>query len=670
MSTELIEKKVSTCTMDCPDSCSLEVEVRDGKITAIRGNHENPVTAGYICSKVAAFTQRVYSPDRILYPMLRTGTKGEAAFRRITWDKALEVIRDRYRKIQDTFGGEAIVPFSYGGSNGLLGQDRSDRQFFAKLGASRLARTVCAMPTGMAAQGMYGKMPGTSFEAFPDAKLIIIWGANPKVSNIHLVPYLKKAKAEGARIAIVDPKLNFSPREFDLHLPIYPGTDVLVALAMIRYWNENGMLNQEFISNHTVDAEVILEKASTVTIEEAAGLARIHPQDIRKLAHWYAESSPALIRIGWGLERNRNGGQSAGAILALPALMGKFGVHGGGYILSNSSAAKVPEKSVFDPIPWTTRELNMNQLGRYLTDGLKPPVKALFVYNCNPVATMPNQNAVIEGLRRDDVFTVVLDQIMTDTARYADLLLPAVTFLEQHEIKKPYGPYAVQYMAPVIPARGEAKPNEEVFAMLGRAMGWDDPAFLYTTRDYLERIAKGLDGMGRSISMADFEKQRVQLFDFPGETPIQFKTVFPRTLDQKVHLAPAELGPNHYEYIPETPQYPLALISPSTGKTISSTMGEYNLPECVLHMNPEDAADRRLRTGDLVRVYNEWGEVHCTVEITDRIRPGVVIIPKGLWMKASINGRTSNALSPDTLGTGGGACFNDARVEVEILGDN
>lgn len=661
-------KLPSVCTMDCPDSCSLEVEVTDDRITAIRGSHVNPVTAGFICSKVAQFDRRVYSPDRLLYPMKRKGPKGSAEFERIGWQEAIREICGRFEQIRKDFGGEAILPFSYGGSNGLLGQETNDRSFFSKLGASRLERTVCAAPTSAAALGLYGKMPGVAFEDYAHAKFIILWGGNPKTANIHLVPFLKQAKAAGAKIAVVDPKRSFSDRECDLHLPVYPGTDVVVALAMIHYWDRNNMLDRDFIAKHTLDSDLILKKASRYSLEEAAKIARVSAKDIETMARLYAESSPAVIRIGWGLERNRNGGQAAGAVLAMPALMGKFGVKGGGYTLSNSAAIKVDEKKFQRAEPWVTRQINMNQLGTVLLEEKNPPVKALFVYNCNPVATMPNQNAVLRGMAREDLFTVVFEQVMTDTARYADILLPAVTFLEQQEIKKAYGSYALQYLAPVIKPMGESKSNEEVFGLLGQGMGWKDQAFLDTTDDYLRRMTDSLTGLGRPLQIEELKEKRMIEFDFPGRTPIQFQNSFPGTLDKKVHFDCTQLQPNSYEYLTEEPcNFPLALISPSNGKMISSTMGEYNYPELVLTVHPEDAASRKLQNGSSVRVFNQYGEVHCKLRVDDRIRPGVVSMPKGAWQKASLNGRTSNALSPDTLGTAGGACFNDARVEVAAL---
>jgi anaerobic selenocysteine-containing dehydrogenase len=516
---------------------------------------------------------------------------------------------------------------------------------------------------------MYGKMPGTAFEDYVHAKFILIWGANPKASNIHLVPYLKQAKAAGAKIAVVDPRLNFSKNEIDLHLPVYPGTDLVVALAMIHWWHEKGWLNWDFIRQNTKGVETLLEKAAGFSVEKAAQIARVHPRDILKLAEMYALHDPAVLRVGWGLERNRNGGQAVAAILALPAVLGKFGRRGSGYTLSNSGAYKVDSGGLVDAVSWNTRIINMNHLGQMLLQENNPPIKALFVYNCNPVATVPNQNAIIKGLEREDLFTVVFEQVLTDTTQYADILLPAVTFLEQKEIKKAYGSYTLQYLEPVIEPLGEAKPNEEAFAMLGRTMGWNDAAFFETTEDYIKRAVNSIHGMGKRVDLETLKGDKIAFFDFPGRTPIQFKTAFPFTADGKINLAPSVLGDRPFEYLEEHQNgYPLALISPATDKLISSTLGEFNFPELYVILHPDDARTRSLQPGSHARVVNDLGEVLATVKISAQVRPGVVAMPKGAWRKSSKNRFTSTALVPDTISSvGGGACFNDARVEVEAL---
>jgi anaerobic selenocysteine-containing dehydrogenase len=674
--------------MDCPDTCALEVRVEDGRVREIRGASDSPLPGGFICDKVAHFDRRLYHPERVLYPQRRCGAKGEAVFERITWDRALAEIAARFREIIARWGGEAIVPYHYGGSNGFLSDGLLDDYFFARLGASRLARTLCAVPATVVATGMYGKMPGVAFDDFPRARCIIVWGANPKASNIHLVPFLRKAKRAGAFVAAVDPRNNFSSGEVDLHLPVYPGADLPVALAMIRLWSRAGAFDRRFLSQHADGLEPLLAAAEEWPLARAAAAARVEASAIESLADVYASTSPALIRIGWGLERNSNGAQAMAAILAMPALLGKFGVRGGGYTLSNSGAMRLDTAKVFDgyrPGPgcceagessiaaaatggfsWTTRELNMSQLGALLTGPLEPPVKALFVYNCNPAATAPDQNAVLRGLAREDLFTVVHEQVMTDTARYADIVLPATTFLEHFDVRRGYGNYVIGGTRPVVARAGEAKPNEEMFSLLGRTMGWGDAAFQWDSEMWVRKLAAALKYPGAPVDSERLLRGEGQRYDFPGEQPVQFLTAFPLTPDGKIHLTPDALGPRpfHFESV-DRAEFPLALISPATNKMISSTLGEYNYPELRVTLHPADAAARGIRESDWVRVFNELGEVECRALVSASVRPGVAVIPKGAWRKSSRNGQTATALCPAHVHADvGGACFNDARVEV------
>lgn len=657
----------TTCTMDCPDSCGLEVTVVDGAVHTIRGTRDHPTTHGFICDKISHFDRRVYHDERLLYPMRRSGPKGAGQFVRISWEEAIAEITARFRSIVRQWGGEAILPYHYGGSNGLLGDSFLDTVYFATLGASRMAKTLCAAPSTAVAMDMYGRMPGVAFEDYPLAQCIIIWGANPKASNIHLVPLLRQAKKRGAFIAVVNPLQTFSPQEVDLHLPVFPGTDLPVALAMIRLWTEAGQLDRQFLDRHADGLAPLLQAAAAWPVERAAAEARVAPQDIRTLAAVYAASAPAVIRTGWGLERNRNGGHALAAILAMPALLGKFGVRGGGYTMSNSGAAQLDTHAIFGPVRWQTRMINQTQLGLALNGDLRPPIKGLFVYNCNPAVTVPDQRAVLRGLAREDLFTVVFEQVMTDTAKYADVLLPAVTFLEQREIRRSYGSYVVGGVQPVIPPRGEAKPNEEVFAALGRAMGWHHEPFSWDTETCVRKVAAALRLDRQPAALPLFLAGKSQPYDFPGPGPVQFRTTFPRTADGKIHLTPAALGKVPFRYRPvPTDRFPLALVSPSTAKMISSTLGEFNYPELWLTIHPQDAARRQITDGDIVRVFNDLGEVVCRAKVSSRARTGVVSLPKGAWRKASLNGFTATALCPaDINEVGGGACFNDARVDVE-----
>ena len=661
------EHVVSTvCPLDCPDSCSLDVTVRNGRVTVIDGSTLNPVTDGYICAKVRRFPERVYSADRLLYPAVRKGPKGLASFQRATWDDAIALIAERLRDARDRWGGESILPYSYGGSNGLLTQDTSDATLFRRLGASRLARTVCAAPTGAANSALYGKMPSIVYEDYPEARLIVIWGANPSASGIHLVPYIREAQRRGAKLVVVDPRTTPLAKQADLHLAVRPGTDLPVALAVHRHLFETGGVDRAFVEAHTRGAERLREKAGSWTIERAAAEAGILPDTLRAFAELYAATSPALLRCGWGQERNRNGGSASLAILALPAIAGKFGVRGGGYTMSNSASWGIERTWIGAPEP-ATRLVNMNHLGRALTEYADPPVQALFVYNSNALATSPDQRRILRGLERDDLFTVVFDQVMTDTARYADVLLPATTFLEGYDIARGYGAISLRLAKPVIEPAGEARSNADVFGALLRRLDLDEPG---DPDGELEEMLQVMSQLPRTIG-EELSAHEAAVPPYGGR-PIQFGNVHPLTVDGKVDLFPESLdaeapaGLYGYQPDPRTAEFPLTLISPASERTISSMLSELPRPDVKLLMHPDDAGERQLTDGDAVRVFNALGEVQCQLQIGGSIRPGTVSLPKGLWRKHTANGYTANALAPDTLtDLGGGACFNDARVQVE-----
>jgi anaerobic selenocysteine-containing dehydrogenase len=531
-----------------------------------------------------------------------------------------------------------------------------------------LLRTVCAMPSGRAAMGLYGKMPGVALPDYVEARLIVVWGVNPSTTGIHFVPYVQEAHRRGARLVVVNPlRINLATQAHQ-HLAVRPGTDLALALALHRWLFENGAADLAFLAAHTRGADELRRRAAPWTIDRAAEVCGLAAEDIEAFARLYAASSPAVIRCGWGLERNRNGGSAVAAVLALPAVAGKFGVRGGGYTLSNSAAWKfAPERAIAEPEP-ATRAVNMNKLGDALCDYDAPPVKALFVYNNNALATSPNQAKIERGLGREDLFTVVFDQVMTDTARWADVLLPATAFTEHRELSRGYGAFVMHRIEPVSEAAGESRGNVEVFAELVRRLGLEKPGdplgpdalerALLAEQPDPEATARALDGGGVAIAGV-------------GTHPVQFVDVFPRTPDGKVDLVPDELdreapaGLYGYRDDPASEAYPLALVSPATNRTISSYLGQLRRGIVPVALSPSDAAARRIENGDRVRIWNEGGEVQTTVRVTADVRPGTASLPKGLWMRHTLNGRTGNVLAPDTLtDLGGGACFNDARVQV------
>ncbi len=658
----------TACPLDCPDACSLAVTVHQGKLVALDGTHKNPVTEGYICAKVRRFGERVYGPDRLLYPAVRVGRKGLGQFKRVTWGEALELVADRFRQAKQEAGGASILPYSYGGSNGLLTQDNLDAQLWRRFGTSRLARTVCAAPTGAANMALYGKMASITYQDYPEAKLIILWGVNPSASGIHLIPFVREAQKRGAKLVVIDPRSTQQSRSADLHLAVRTGTDVVVALAIHRYLFEEGFADQAFLAAHTKNAAKLRERASEWTFDRAAEVAGVDAAALRQVAELYAKSSPALIRCGWGLERNRNGGNAAMAVLALPTVGGKFGVRGGGYSMSNSASWDITRPWIAADEP-DTRLVNMNHLGRALTEYDDPPVKVLFVYNCNPAATVPDQRRILRGLEREDLFTVVFEQVMTDTAFYADVVLPNTTFLEGYDVAKAYGPIHLELGRPVIDAVGEARSNADVFGELADRLGLikdDEP------KGELDLMLRVLDHLPGRIG-DDLRAGNAATPPF-GVAPVQFVDVFPKTADRKVDLFPDELersaplGLYRFQPDPATDRYPLALISPSSERTISSTLGELPRSDVKLTMHPDDALARGLADGDMVRIFNELGEVHCPLAVLPTIRPGIVSLPKGIWRRTTRNSFTGTALVPDTLtDIAGGACFNDARVQVASL---
>ena len=656
----------TACPLDCPDSCTIDVTVENGRIEKIDGGDANPTTRNFICAKVRRFTERVYGEDRLLYPAVRKGAKGKGTFSRVTWDEALDLIARRMSAIKEQYGATAILPFSYGGSNGILTQDTNDAELWHRYGTSRLARTVCAAPTGAANEALYGKMPAVVYQDYPHARLIVLWGVNPAASGIHLVPFIKEAQAAGAKLVVVDPRRTTLAKKADLHLAVRPGTDIAVALAVHRVLFEEGHADLKFLAEHATGADRLRAAASDWTIERAAREAEIDAADLRRFADLYVESSPAVVRCGWGIERNRNGGNAAAAVLALPTVAGKFGVRGGGFSMSNSSALGLRAKTWIDTPEPDTRIVNMNRLGRALTEFRDPPVQMLFVYNCNPLTTMPDQNRVLEGLAREDLFTVVFEQVFTDTTRYADLVLPASTFLEQYDIAKAYGSIALQLVRPVIEPQGEARSNAAVFSELAERVG------VGRAEEDIETLLRVTGRMPEAIRKELLDEGSVT----PpyGGAPIQFVDVFPRTSDQKVHLAPdipveSSYGLYGYQPDPATDQFPLALISPATEKTISSTLGELRERPAVIHIHPADASERGIAQDDAVRIFNALGEVQAPANLTADIRRGTVAMSKGVWRKNTYNGFTSNALVPDTLtDLGGGACFNDARVQIALIG--
>ena len=670
----------SVCPLDCPDTCSLAVTVADQKVVKVRGSHVNPLTHGTICGKVSHYPEFVHGPSRLLTPLKRVGPKGDGKFTRISWDEALDLIHARFSAICREYGAEAILPLNYGGPHGLLAAGSMDLRFFHKLGATRLSRRpLCGGVKEQAFFGTYGAVPLMRPEHVAHARLIVVWGNNVTVSQLHLIPFINAARKQGAKLVVVDPRRIQIARQADMHVALKPGTDVVLAWALAAELERTGGLDQAFIERHVLGAEAYLERARRMPLEEAAAICGVEASQIQQLAEMYRTISPAVICPGNGPERNQNGGSGLRAVFALPALAGKFGVPGGG-LLAGASASfpkTLPRLQGEEYAPKGVRTLNIVTIGRdLLAPALQPPIKGLFVYNHNPVIVHPDQNTMKQGLLRPDLFTVVCDIVKTDTLLYADVALPACSHFEYPDLYPAYGQHFLQRAEPVIPPVGEALPNTEIFRRLAKRFGFTDPAFQASDAELMDEALAQDDPRLRGIKPSALPLDRALLMQFNDGDAMLFKTTLPKTASGKV-----ELQSDYLERVYEAPlptfravesSYPLTLISPGSDKRTTSTFGGLRYSDEVwLDMHPQDAAARHLADGMLVRVWNDQGEVHLRLRVTEEVRPGVVCSLKGAWSRTSANGQTISALAPSHYADlCEGACYNDARVEVARLVDN
>ncbi|HEX7898816.1 MAG TPA: molybdopterin-dependent oxidoreductase, partial [Planctomycetota bacterium] len=642
-----MDVKPSVCPLDCPDRCALDVTVDAGQVVKIDGSSRSELTDGYICAKVRGFGKRQYAPGRLLHPMKRTGPKGSGQYAQVDWDEALGLIADRFKALDP----EAILPFHYDGSNGLLTSGAMDMRFWNRLGSSQLGKTFCAANAGAAWKAVFEDMAGADPLDVRQSDGIVIWGFNPSASGIHLIPLVREAKKAGAFLAVIDPLRTPMAREADLHLAPRPGTDVLVALAAIRAAHEENLVDRAFVERSTRHFEELL--AACPTPEAAAEISGVPAASIRALPRGLARARRPFFRVGWGLERNRNGTDGVRAALALRVVLGRFGERGSGVTVSTTPGYKMDRTPAEAPHlrARPARTVNMSELGRALEEVKDPPIGAVYVYNCNPVATAPNQARVVRQLAREDLFVAVHEQVWTDTCDFADVVLPATTFLEHKELCRSYGGYALQWSEPAVAPQGEARANHQVFQALARAMGFDEPE-LRSDEDTIARtLVKDLDVLKRDRIV-------------PLRRPIPFGDAFPSR--GFAELAGPH-GPPRYRPPVVDAHLPLVLITPASDKAITSQLFEL-APEksARLVLSTSDAAARGLKHGDSVRARNSFGEVHATLAVSDDLAPGVASMPKGLWRKSTLNGWTANALAPDHLDPiGGGACYNDARVEVE-----
>jgi anaerobic selenocysteine-containing dehydrogenase len=664
----------SVCPLDCADTCSLTVTVEDEHIVKVRGSRVNPLTRGAICAKVSHYPEFVHGPDRLLTPLKRTGPKGAGQFARLTWEEALDLIYTRFTDIQQAYGAEAIVPLNYAGPHGFLAGGSLDLRFFHRLGASNLARRpLCGGVKSEAFMSTYGAVPLMRPEHVAEAQLILVWGNNVTVSQMHLMAYINAARRRGARLVVIDPRRVPVARKADLHLAIKPGTDVVLAWALAAELERIGGLDHAFIAQHVLGAEAFLAEARRLTLAEAAALCQVEAAPIQQLAAWYKAISPAVICPGNGPERNQNGGSGLRAVFALPALAGKFGVMGGG-LLQGASAAFPKTPGRLQGESWRspgTRTLNIVTIGRDLLDpDLRPPIKGLFIYNHNPVIVHVDQNTMKRALAREDLFTVACDIVLTDSVRYADVVLPACSHFEYADLYASYGHHFLQRAEAVIPPVGEALPNTEIFRRLARRFGFTEPALQASDADLMDEALALDDARLRGIRPSQLSLDQALPMTFQGGDAVLFQTTFPATPSSKIELYSMALEQTYGlplpRYKPVLSPYPLTLLTPSSDQRITSTFG--SLPysdEVWLEMHPQDAQARDLCEGMLVRVWNDLGEVHLRLRLTEDVRPGVVCSPKGAWLRTSDNGQTVSALAPSHYADlCQGACFNDTRVEV------
>jgi anaerobic selenocysteine-containing dehydrogenase len=676
----------AACPHDCPDTCAMLVEVEDGRATKVSGDPDHLPTQGFLCTKVARYLERVYNPDRLLYPMRRIGAKGEGRFERITWDEALETISQRFQEISDSSDGpEAILPFSYGGTMGIVNSGSMDRRFFNRLGASKLLRTICSAAGGEAMNLTVGAKIGTDMENFHRARLIVLWGTNTLSSNIHLWPQIKEALANGARLIGIDPYRNHTHDHCHQLIQVTPGTDAALALAMMNVIVTEGLEDRDYVDRYTLGFDKLRERAAEFPPARAARICGVTEEEIVNFAREYASTRPAVIRVNYGLQRHAGGGMAVRTIACLPALTGSWRDTGGGVLLSTSGMAGFDEQVLERPdlTPGNPRTINMSRLGEALTD-TRPPVRAIYVYNSNPAAIAPDQSKVLAGFRREDLFTVVHEQFQTDTADYADILLPATTQLEHRDMVKPYGHYYLVYNEPAIAPLGEAKPNWEVFQLLARRMGFDDECFEDTDEDIIRQALATDHAPLRGITLDKLKQDGWARLNLPetfapfadGQflTPSGKCEFYSETLEQAgLDPLPAFIPPRESpDSAPDlAARYPLQLISPPANSFLNTTFSHLTSflkseREPFIQLSAEDAVHRGIDDGDTVRVWNDRGECRLKARITDRVKPGVAVALSIWWNKLSPGHANVNQLvSQELTDIGAGATFFDNLVEVE-----
>lgn len=686
----------AACPHDCPDTCAMLVTIENGKAIKVEGAKDHPPTNGFLCTKVNRYLERTYSDQRVLYPMKRVGDKGKGLFTRIGWDEALDTIATKFKGVAAEFGPQAILPYSYAGTMGLVQSQSIDRRFFHKLGASLLDRTICASAGAAGYKATIGLSMGMDMERFDEAKLIVIWGGNPQTSSVHLMPKLLEAKRRGAKLIAIDPYRSLTAEKCHQHIAPLPGTDGALALAVMHVIINENLIDADYIYHYTLGFELLRERVQEYLPSRVAAITGLSEETIINFAREYATTKPAAIRLNYGMQRHAGGGMAVRNIACLPALIGAWREVAGGILLSSSGTFAMNTQALERPdlIPPGTRTINMSAIGDALLGDwrlpdnsvvpLDPPVQALYVYNSNPVAVAPDSGKVKAGFAREDLFTVVHEIFQTDTADYADIVLPATTQLEHFDVHKAYGHIYVLANNPAIAPIGEAKPNSEVFRLLAARMGFDDPCLFESDEEIGAQAFNYDHERMRTIEFAKLKEDGWQRLNVPERyapfaegnfpTPSGKCEFFSETLaKQGMDPLPTYIPPR--ESVQTAPQlaqqYPLAIISPPAHNFMNSSFA--NLPsflaaekEPYIQLHPDDAGMRGIREGEMVRVFNDRGSFQLRARVTDKTRNGVVVALSVWWKKLTHDGGNANDVTSQGLtDMGAAATFYDALVEVE-----
>jgi anaerobic selenocysteine-containing dehydrogenase len=667
------------CPHDCPDTCGIVTEVVDGKGVRFYGDPDNPITRGWLCAKVQPYLNHVYHPDRLLHPVRRVGPKGGGQWQRISWGEALEEIGRRWKEIIAEYGAAAILPYSYSGTLGMVQMTVASARLWNRLGASQLQRSICGAAAERAVEATLGTRWSPAYTDIIHSRLLVVWGHNPVSTGPHFMPFLRQAQRQGCQLVVIDPRRTLTARGADWHLAPMPGSDGALALAIGHVLVAENLHDEHWLAEHTVGWPQLRERLAEYPPERAAAITRLPAADIVRLAHLYGSTKPGLIKIADGVNRNRNGGQNVRAICALPALTGQYGVQGGGLAYSMSGTVQWDKAAVqrWHECPPPARTVNMNRLGAALNGEVRdPPIKALYVFGANPAASSPNAGRIVQGLGRDDLFTVVHELFLTDTADYADIVLPATSQLEQTDLHKAYGQTFLTYNRPAIAPLGESKSNWEVMGLLAEAMGFSEPWLHQSADEVIDEVLGATAAHNPRLAGISLEQLRangaVQL-SLSNATPFADGR-FPTTTG-KVELFCQRLADDGIDPLPGRfvvdveDERPLTLVTGAAHHFVSSSLANqegllHGEGEPFLEIHPEDAARFGVSAGADVIVESARGWCRLRAAVSEAVRPGVVVSPKGRWSKRS-GGRNVNWTTPDTLGDmAGQSTFQSNRVSI------